>query len=147
MQDCLKYKHIFLLNSCRYGYNYTCESMEGSFCNIKQIPFRGVNCSDAAGYEVGYAQIMATVDSGSVNVMIDPYLQNPFFNLQSTHQIWYDDVSVLKSKYDYAKSVGLLGVGPFGFDYLDADGSQTHNPKAPQEAKAMWQALKDYLQE
>ena len=33
-----------------YGYNYPCRSLSGeNVCSIKAVPFRGVNCSDAAG--------------------------------------------------------------------------------------------------
>eukprot|EP00483_Globobulimina_turgida_P003195 UN03200 len=39
-----------------YGYNYTCdmtqmESVTSKYCPVPFIPFRGVNCSDAAGNE------------------------------------------------------------------------------------------------
>ncbi len=33
-----------------YGYNYPCLSLSAdNVCTIKEVPFRGVNCSDAAG--------------------------------------------------------------------------------------------------
>ena len=42
----------------RYGYKYPClmdeiESDTSKYCPIEAIPFRGVNCSDAAGREIG----------------------------------------------------------------------------------------------
>lgn len=38
-----------------YGYNYTCVNQtEEAVCPIKLVPFRGVNCSDAAGIRFVY---------------------------------------------------------------------------------------------
>ena len=50
----------------------------------------------------------------------------PFFNTVEnggTVQYWYDDVSSLTPKYDYAKQAGVRGVGPYSFgnvNLLDA---------------------------
>jgi di-N-acetylchitobiase len=43
------------------GYDYPClagTAPDARFCPIKEVPFRGVNCSDAAGGEVGFSNIM-----------------------------------------------------------------------------------------
>ena len=53
-----------------YGYDYPCEpgtQPDARFCPIKEVPFRGVNCSDAAGGEVGYPRIQAMVDNNSTS--------------------------------------------------------------------------------
>lgn len=46
-----------------YGYRYPCEYVEdsgkGRYCEIKKVPFRGVNCSDAAGSEIAFKSIQA----------------------------------------------------------------------------------------
>ena len=44
------------------------------------MPFRGVNCSDAAGGEIGYQSIQAMVDSNGTITgrMYAPELQEPF---------------------------------------------------------------------
>ena len=59
----------------RYGYGYSClEGEPGAaslanptspFCVIKQVPFRGVACSDAAGGEMAYVSLMRLVDGGN----------------------------------------------------------------------------------
>ena len=44
-----------------YGYSYPClpgTAPDARFCPIKEVPFRGVNCSDAAGSEMGFSKIM-----------------------------------------------------------------------------------------
>ena len=57
------------------GYGYSCLQGEpgaaslanptSPFCVIKQVPFRGVACSDAAGGEMAYVQLMRLVDGGN----------------------------------------------------------------------------------
>lgn len=51
---------------CRYGYDYTClpepgathASPDTDVCRIQPVPFGDFSCSDAAGSQVGYADIM-----------------------------------------------------------------------------------------
>eukprot|EP01046_Picozoa_sp_COSAG06_P035572 COSAG06_NODE_3837_length_4851_cov_14.083333_4_plen_67_part_00 len=52
------------------GYDYQCESPDSDghqmgptdrFCPIKFVPFRGVNCSDAAGHEIEYHLMQDTL--------------------------------------------------------------------------------------
>ena len=54
------------------------------FCNIALVPFRDVNCSDAAGSEVTYAGIRGLVTSGQnvTDVRRDRYLNTPYFNVR-----------------------------------------------------------------
>ena len=54
------YNLKLVLGTPWYGYHYPC--LEGTtitdrYCPIQSVPFRGVNCSDAAGNELDYAQI------------------------------------------------------------------------------------------
>ena len=42
----------------RYGYLYECRSMVGNTCYIQPVPFRGAPCSDAAGREIDYADVV-----------------------------------------------------------------------------------------
>lgn len=71
-----------------YGYNYPCENSadnQTETCDIAMIPFRGVNCSDAAGSEIAYQDIMtilADKDANGVTTDIrrGSYLQTPNFN-------------------------------------------------------------------
>ena len=108
------------------------------------MPFRGVNCSDAAGTEVSYAGIRSIVNEGrnSSAVMRDNYMNVPFFNYQDngkTYQVWYDDPVSLSSIYDWVLDQSLGGTGPYRFDQLDlADNKE--------ESDAMWAAIKTVLQ-
>ena len=46
-----------------YGYDYTCiKTGPERTCYIKEVPFRGVKCSDAAGTQVPYVEIKKLVD-------------------------------------------------------------------------------------
>lgn len=140
-----------------YGYDYPCEkpmTVEDDFCSLKLVPFRGVNCSDAAGREVSYCNVRAVLDAGasltSVNQTSgrrwDESLQTPYFNYVAedgtVHQVWYDDPESLALKYDVAVTAGLGGTGPFTFTYLDKYGNKTNNTLAPAETKEMWEAIK-----
>ena len=58
------------------------------FCPIREVPFRGVNCSDAAGSEVPYHSIHELLDGGSgsstTGPMWDDYSESPWFNVRNT---------------------------------------------------------------
>ena len=41
--------------------------------------------------------------------------------------MWYDDAESLRYKYKLARDLGLRGVGPFTYDYLDPKGEDTGN--------------------
>lgn len=132
-----------------YGYRYPC--LEGTtpdarFCPIKEVPFRGVNCSDAAGSEVGYKEILVRLRTmnATTNPSWDSNQGAPYFNSLETIQerssetldhsgrasptgtaigvvqYWYDDAQSLAPKYAYARSVGLRGVGPYTFTDVDS---------------------------
>ena len=68
-----------------YGYRYECidaATDQDDTCNIAQVPFRDVNCSDAAGTEVSYASINQILASGvnTTEVRRDAYLNTPYYN-------------------------------------------------------------------
>jgi len=88
-------------------------------CPIAEVPFRGVNCSDAAGSEVGYEAIVAKLPLSTSGRQWDSYQGAAFFNTVegdgTTVQYWYDDEQSLRPKYAQARALGLLGVGPFTF--------------------------------
>ena len=151
-----------------YGYDYPCVggAYEDKFCEIKSVPFRGVNCSDAAGGEVPFYLIMPILDTCNTTStqnkqqctlgrQWDWSTSSPYFNyVDSTttpptrHQIWYDDVESLSVKYRAARSMGAKGVGPFMYEFLDPSGTKSgRGDKAKNEALAMWNAIKtDFLQ-
>jgi len=130
-----------------YSYDYPCnsemESPTSKYCPIDLVPFRGINCSDAAGGERPYGKIMSYLNSPNGSLtgrMWDTSMQNPYFNYKDekgvVHQIWYDDPESLNAKYRIAKAAGLRGTGPFTFDMLDY---KTDIGKT--QAAAMWAAL------
>jgi len=142
-----------------YGYQYPCLNAgpEDDFCQLKFTPFRGVNCSDAAGSEIAFMHIMDLFDRnicppnmGSVckvttGLRWDASTSSPYFNFVTEdgqlHQLWFDNAESSVLKYELGRTLGVRGVGPFGWEMVDATGAITGNPKAPAEAKSMWQAL------
>ena len=117
---------------------------DATFCPIALVPFRGVNCSDAAGGEVPYANIMRVADAPDARVTArgwDANMAAPWMNVveaNATVQYWWDDPDSLALKYAFAKRAGLRGVGPFTWSDLDPE-------NAPEETAAMWAALGEFL--
>lgn len=124
-----------------YGYDYPCLDLNENICSIKRVPFRGVNCSDAAGKQVGYADIQDLILSRSAKAEWDQDSASFFFNYEDTlgdkHQVWFDDVQSLKQKYEFASAENLNGIAIWNSDLLDFSDIL----RAQQESKAMWDAL------
>jgi di-N-acetylchitobiase len=107
-----------------YGYNYPCVSLDKQdVCEIKPIPFRGCNCSDAAGKEIPYSQIMELRQTWKAVSKWDGPSSSPFFNYEPTsgqmYQMRYDDPLSLSRKYAAAKSLHLGGVGMWTANFLN----------------------------
>lgn len=142
-----------------YGYIYACENATPTddVCQLKLVPFRGVNCSDAAGFESSFMHIMDLYDRGTcpggltspcrvtTELRVDSSTQSPYFNFvdgnSNVHQVWFDDARSSAIKYRAGAALGVRGVGPYTWDDLDNDGSITGNPKAAAEAASMWAAF------
>ena len=134
-----------------YGYDYPCqENLEtitaSSYCTIDLVPFRGVNCSDAAGRERTFADIqnVQSTDPTASEVRFDTSTDTPFFHYvdsktSKVHQIWFDDANSSTLKYNVALDLGVRGVGPFTYSDLDYS-----NERALTQATAMWDALSSY---
>ena len=126
-----------------YGYDYPCiELTDDRICSIKHVPFRGVNCSDAAGRQIEYAEIEdLMVSRATVGPQWDEDTASYFFNYEDSvggkHQVWYDNPYSLKAKYKFAAENGLNGVAIWNADLLD----YSDIPRARQETKDMWEAL------
>mmetsp|Transcript_129470 Transcript_129470/g.295450 ORF Transcript_129470/g.295450 Transcript_129470/m.295450 type:complete len:380 (+) Transcript_129470:31-1170(+) len=127
-----------------YGYKYPCEGATDAGvdqCFLAEVPFRGVNCSDAAGKEIPYSSIIQSVDAGqnSTEIRRDPYLRSPYVNMVengTVYQVWYDDANSLGPLYEWAGDRGLRGTGPYTFDDLQGlSGAQ---------AAPMWAALQRF---
>mmetsp|Transcript_17472 Transcript_17472/g.25829 ORF Transcript_17472/g.25829 Transcript_17472/m.25829 type:complete len:406 (+) Transcript_17472:75-1292(+) len=137
-----------------YGYRYQClpgTAADAEFCKIKMVPFRGVNCSDAAGTEVGYANMMKVLKRAHKSVTgglrRDRNTGDPFFNSieagedgqgSAVYQYWYDDPISLRAKFTWARTYKLAGIGPFVFNNLDPINAQ-------EDAQRMWQAFEAYF--
>lgn len=151
--------HKLILGVPWYGYRYPClegTTVEAQFCSIPQVPFRGVNCSDAAGSEIAYGTILKVFHDPKKDPQTrspmrrDLYMDALYFNsldggdliedeakrLSSpvVHQYWFDDAVSLAHKFAWAKSMHLGGVGPYTFDDLDP-------LNFPDESRAMWSAF------
>ena len=119
-----------------YGYNYPCLSLEGNACAIKKVPFRGVNCSDAAGRQYGYDNIVERYIPQAIGgLQWDKASASPFFNYKdqtdhAMHQVWFDNPLSLKIKYDFlTMGLGLRGLAMW------------NTAEAVKYAEEMWEAL------
>ncbi|ETO02271.1 hypothetical protein RFI_35165, partial [Reticulomyxa filosa] len=149
-------KNKLILGIPFYGYNYSCEMSEmesliSKYCPIRFVPFRGYNCSDAAGNEKDFADIMSIIDKQLNNTEIrwDINTQSPFFNYMyesfsndtnQVFQVWFDNATSLAKKYQYAKYLNIRGVGPFTFASL----YKTYSEIEIQRAQQIWSAF-DYF--
>ena len=127
-----------------YGYNYPCLNFNDSVCEMKKVPFRGVNCSDAAGRQYCYSDIMSKFLPQAIDGRhFDQKSKSPYFQYKDEsdgriHQVWYDDPESLKIKYDYIiKEAKMRGLSFWNIDCLDYSDS----PKAKKETKEMWDAV------
>ena len=128
-----------------YGYDYPCLKLQSSnVCTIKSIPFRGVNCSDAAGREIPYSKIQdLMVSRMTQGPNWDPASSSWFFNYEDSvgvdHQVWYDDPRSLTLKYKFAANQELNGVAIWNADLLD----YSDLTRAQEDTKDMWDALEN----
>ena len=121
----------------RYGYHYPCEKLDGDVCLIKPIPFRGCNCSDAAGREVRFGQIVQTLNRWRSERKWDEGAESPYFSYGPVegrmYQFRYDDPQSLGRKYAAARALGLAGVGMWSAQDLNYDNDT--------QVASMWGAL------
>jgi len=148
-----------------YGYRYTCVDTEYTimkptdrFCPIQKTNFRNVSCTDAVGNQLPFHDIRRIFNQGRGYTNTggrkwDTDMEAPFFNEWDgsdsgiTYQYWYDDAQSLRSKFEWAKSQGLAGVGPFAFSYIYGDDSSYEDPRAAEEdARDMWSAFDSFFQ-
>lgn len=126
-----------------YGYDYPCISyqVQDNMCYINPVPFRGVSCSDAAGKQYGYSNLMDRLKNSTTGRLWDEDAKSPYFTYTDpmsldVHQVWFDDKESLKLKYDMALDLGLRGVGMWEADSLDYD-----SPDKQQYLRDMWDTL------
>ncbi|KAM6963275.1 di-N-acetylchitobiase [Aplochiton taeniatus] len=125
-----------------YGYDYPCVdlSQEG-VCAIAKVPFRGAPCSDAAGRQIPYGQIMKQVNGSMSGRLWDRQQRAPYYNYKDQkgqiHQVWYDDPDSICAKADLVHSKGLRGIGMWNGNLLDYSAELV----AQQQTAMMWHAL------
>jgi len=131
-----------------YGYDYLClnsNSTTQSLCDIKHVPFRGVNCSDAAGSPQAYYTIRQLELQSTTGKMWDPDFESPWLNYVDNdgkiHQVWYDDPKSLKFKYKLAKYLQFRGIGVWEMNEVYYGNDEVES----QETKKMWNAFKEFL--
>lgn len=131
-----------------YGYVYTCINNPDpaiNICPIEYVPFRGVNCSDAAGYEMCYSDVLNLLRNNATRgytwneTLAAPYFDYVDSTTGAVHQVWFDDPRSLSLKYQYAKVEGYRGVGMWNVDCV-AYGSAP-NP----DTELMWSTLASFL--
>ena len=118
----------------------------GKICPIIPSDNKGVNCSNA-NPEQSYAEIMSIDCNGKNNVTEitwDETSKTHYCNYwfgghqnETLMQVWYDGPESLIEKYQYAKSMGLRGLGPFQFGDVIWDNSVEEKARAQQ----MWSAF------
>jgi di-N-acetylchitobiase len=146
-----------------YGYDYPCQSGDinsqptkpAAQCVIANRPFRGCNCSDAAGTQRDLRIITAWAATGAVarTSLIDSNatLMAATWNYNATatatmHQLWYDDAAVLGAKYGVAAELGLGGVSMWNIDSIIATTSADETPaEVTAMTKSVFAALRLYL--
>eukprot|EP01089_Gocevia_fonbrunei_P013710 TRINITY_DN3570_c0_g3_i1.p1 TRINITY_DN3570_c0_g3~~TRINITY_DN3570_c0_g3_i1.p1 ORF type:complete len:360 (+),score=61.54 TRINITY_DN3570_c0_g3_i1:105-1184(+) len=106
-----------------YGYKYECLALnEDNICTIPKVPFRGVDCSDAAGRQFNFVDIMAILESTHSESHFNFSLTSPFFDYKEngkTYQMWYDDLRSLEIKYKYASTMHTRGLAMWNVDAID----------------------------
>lgn len=126
-----------------YGYDYSCLSLsKAHVCSIKEVPFRGAPCSDAAGRQLPYRIIMAMANASYSGILWDEEKKAPYFDYVdphdgTMHQIWYDNPRSISLKAAFVKEQGLRGIGMWNGDCLN----YSRDTVALQQTKAMWEAL------
>jgi Di-N-acetylchitobiase len=135
----------FILGVPWYGYKYPClpgTAEDAMVCPIQPVPFRGANCSDAAGSQVPHAEAIRVIQKHNATVRREESSQTLFFNVVEEEgvvvQYWMEDPYLLRKKCRWAKEQGLAGVGPYNFQYLDPVTQE-------EESAAMWSAFDEFM--
>ena len=132
-----------------YGYDYPCKKIidEKSPCVIPNYTFRGANCSDGAGRQYGYSDIMHDFYPLSpTGLLYNKTAESPFFTYRlengDYHQVWFDNPQSLAVKYGYAAEKKLGGIAFWNTDTLDYN-SNTSSSK--EQVTIMWNAIQAFL--
>lgn len=125
-----------------YGYDYECKALVDSrTCFMKEVPYQGAPCSDAAGGQKVFKWVMKHLQNSTTGRLWDRMAKAPYFNFlddqKHTHQVWYDDLESLSLKYGLVQKLGLRGLAFWSTDFLDYNGTSA----ARKMAEDMWKAI------
>ncbi|XP_069694468.1 di-N-acetylchitobiase-like [Periplaneta americana] len=126
-----------------YGYDYECIEHENQTCFIEEVPFRGANCSDAAGRQIRYSTIVEQMlPNATGGRQWDYQEKSPYFYMmdQATgkmHQIWYDDPESLRTKFELVEQYGLRGAGMWSAEQVD----YSNTTEGQTQRNEMWGAF------
>jgi di-N-acetylchitobiase len=110
-----------------YGYDYTCVKLNANGeCEIAYDEWRGIQCSDAVGRQLGYFNVYPDMVAKSLTGRVwNNTLKTAMFNYKDAngtyHQVWCDDPESLKIKYYYAAKYKLAGLSVWDFDCVSYD--------------------------
>ncbi|XP_046580366.1 di-N-acetylchitobiase-like [Haliotis rubra] len=126
-----------------YGYRYPCLQLtQDDKCFIKHVPFRGVNCSDAAGTQRDFSAVYPLLQSSGAKRIWDNVTQTPHFTYKDPstgimYQYQYDDPESISIKCQMAETLGLRGVGIWNADSVD----YSNTTEANKVRQWMWGSL------
>ncbi|XP_068236876.1 di-N-acetylchitobiase-like [Palaemon carinicauda] len=123
-----------------YGYRYSCIDFdENETCYIEEVPFRGANCSDAAGSQHPYSYMVETQKEYNATYRWDKETSTPYYTIQDKEtgqyiQMRFDDAPSLEYKYALVKEKSLRGVGMWTANFLD----YSDTLEAAEQRALMW---------
>lgn len=126
-----------------YGYRYPCIKFdEDETCHIEKVPFRGANCSDAAGSQHPYSYMLETLKEHNATYQWEWKTCTPYYTIQDKGtgqyiQMRFDDDKSLSYKYAVATDNSLRGVGMWTANFLD----YSDTLEALEQRELMWGAL------
>ena len=130
-----------------YGYKYPCIELDDDHvCKIRKVPFRGVECSDAAGTEIPYYIIRELIRNYTAIVRHNEDENVPFFDYKlkgQEYQVWFDEPDSLSLKFKLARNQKLRGLAFWNVDSLDYYPS---TPRSEALTAEMWSALDAFFQ-
>ncbi|CAG2235869.1 CTBS [Mytilus edulis] len=128
-----------------YGYMYTCLNLTNDdVCFIKHVPFRGVNCSDAAGSQINYSSMKIYLPHSPDGIKWNNVTETPYFNFKvynSTYQVQFDNPASLKIKFQTIQNLGVRGFGMWNADAVNYMDNSTVGIK---ERTEMWGAFPSF---
>ena len=144
-----------------YGYVYPClnaESLSFEECQIPSVPFRGCPCSDAAGGQIIFSDIMQKARNSSFPhsaiITNTDMSKNETGSFATFNAIWpdptypgtkyrkfyFDNADTLREKYAAAKDLNLRGLAIWSVDMIYATSKES-----ARDAKEMWDAFSAFV--